>query len=339
MDQLIVETVPAVIDTNFEALHAQLQAEVAKYDIVVTSDTVAEAKRLAAALNKLKAEIARRRKEEVAKASEPVRDFEAKVKLLEGLCEDGRQRIVVQVEQFEAATLKLVRSALAAYLDMAYFGKAVSEEFQTVTLDDLVKLGSITGTGRLTGATAAIVDARVLECQLRQQMVALRLSELENRSYRAGLHAPLTREHIAGFLFESVPDKYDFLLDALIASEKDRQAETIAKAEAAADRNRVSIDTPESIKTDVPPWDQPGLQAAYERKPDPAPELDDFIQADYGDGPAPSGPYWVQVTISLHVRPPRGTPLEKIDARLRAKLAAAGVEDSIQSINYVEYNG
>ena len=188
MDALTVDSVPAVIDTNYEAVRAQLETEIAKYDIVVTVDTVKDAKAMATQLNKLKGEIATRRKEEVAKASEPVRAFEAKVKSLEAMCEDGRQKILSQVAAFEEVTLKVAAEELAKYLAESYAKQGVTDEFQTAKVDDLVKLGALTATGNLTKGAREAVAARVGECQIQQQRTALRLSQLENESHRAGLH-------------------------------------------------------------------------------------------------------------------------------------------------------
>lgn len=90
--ELIIETAPAVIELNYEGFRAYVEQEITKYDVVVTADTVGDAKKLATDLNKKKGEIAAKRKEVVAAASGPVRVFEDQVKALEKMCEDGPRK-------------------------------------------------------------------------------------------------------------------------------------------------------------------------------------------------------------------------------------------------------
>lgn len=333
MDTLTVKTVPAVIDSDYESFRAYLGAEIAKYDIVVTEDTVKEAKVLATKLNKVKGELASKRKAEVAAASEPVRAFEAKVKELEAMCEDGRQRILSQVSAFEAATLMLAEIELKGFLVDCYQSQGVSDEFQTATVDDLVKLGALTGTGKLAKAARESVIARVGECQIKQSRTALRLSELENLSHRAGLHSPLTREHIEGILFEENTDVYNALLARLVGRELDRQAETLAKAEQIRQEEvarQAPAPTPTPYEFDtVPPVDK--ILASP-----PAAEVEQLAPTPAAKPAGVFGNIQVQVCVMLVVEVPRGTSLAAIEAVTRKKLAAAGVEKSISFIRASE---
>lgn len=242
---LIIQTTPAVIDTNYDQIKGQVAAEVAKYgDVVVTGDTLPDAKRMATHLNKLKGEIAKRRKECVSLVSQPIKDFESKVKDLETMCEDGRQKILGQVATFEAETLKRARAELDTYVTEWYEERGIQPEFRAVVVDDLVKLGALTTTGRLAKGTKDALNGRLGACQIKQQRTALRLSQLENESHRAGLHSPLTREHVAGILLNDSDEQYAASLAQLIARELDRQKETLEKAEAA----RVAA---EPVETDM----------------------------------------------------------------------------------------
>lgn len=242
---LIIQTTPAVIDTNYDQIKGQVAAEVAKYgDVVVTGDTLPDAKKMATHLNKLKGEIAKRRKECVSLVSQPIKDFEGKVKALETMCEDGRQKILGQVATFEAETLKRARAELDTYVTEWYEERGIQPEFRAVVVDDLVKLGALTTTGRLAKGTKDALNGRLGACQIKQQRTALRLSQLENESHRAGLHSPLTREHVAGILLNDSDEQYAASLAQLIARELDRQKETLEKAEAA----RVAA---EPVETDM----------------------------------------------------------------------------------------
>ena len=81
-DLIRIEAKPALLSVNFAELEKHLAKELEKYDVVVTGDTVKDAKALATELNATKKIIDTRRKDEVAKASEPVKQFDANMKKL-----------------------------------------------------------------------------------------------------------------------------------------------------------------------------------------------------------------------------------------------------------------
>lgn len=230
--ELIVKTQPPVLDTNYEALKAHLVQELEKYNVVVTADTVKGAKALATELNATKKQLDDRRKLEVAKASEPIKAFDAQMKELVSLCEDGRQKILNQVRNFEAETLAQAERLMLALRDNLYMVLRVETEFQTATVAP--KLASLTGTGKLSRAAMDEVESAVDKCLVLQQRTNLRLSQLENECHRAGLHSPLTREHVEGILFAE-ESKYQDALQGMIIRELDRQAETEKRARAAAE--------------------------------------------------------------------------------------------------------
>lgn len=322
--ELIIETAPAVIELNYEGFRAYVEQEITKYDVVVTADTVGDAKKLATDLNKKKGEIAAKRKEVVAAASGPVRVFEDQVKALEKMCEDGRQKILVQVQKFEADTLKVARAELTAYLEACYAKHRVSGEFQAAKVDDLVKLTALTATKALTKASREAVSARVGECVIKQSRTALRLSELENESHRAGLHSSLTREHVAGILFYDDQD-YHNNLHQLIIRELERQKETLAKAE------KIRIED-EARHVSVAPVPITEPETAQQEEP-PAAEVSPAIQSVEQVVAQPVGPTRrVDVSIILSVDAPVAAPLAAIESALRKKLVAAGIEQSIHSI-------
>jgi len=292
MDALIIEALPAVINTNYEVVRAQLEADLEKYNVVVTADTLKESKALATKLNKVKIEIAIRRKEEIAKVSGPLKEFEAQVKTLESMCEDGRQGILEQVRAFESIRLEHIQRDLDALLQETCKVQGLEKEFQTASIDDLVKLGAFTAGGHLTKGAKDAVLAKVGECLLRQSRTSLRISELENESHRCGLHSPLTREHIAGFLFEDNDEDYKHNLAALIARELERQTETIAKAEEQAARDKAAGEL---------------LAEAAQKKQD---ELDKLAELDVGrtEIEADRAPLTRQSQIDEQIRPSPGEP-------------------------------
>lgn len=320
MDTLTVETMPAQISTNYDAIKTQLAEKLAKYDLVVTADTVKDAKSLATEINKLKGEIAKRRKEEVAKVSEPVKAFEAQVKGLESMCEDGRQKLLSQVKAYESETLVLVQKLLAEHLAERYEAEKIKPEFRTAVIMDLVKLGAVTSTGKLAKAARDGVELKVSQCGSKQDRTDLRLSRLENESHKAGLHSPLERAHIAGFLFEEDEEKYSNHLASLLEREMDRQSETLRKAEEqkAADVAAVAEQQEPAVVESAP-------------EPTPAPTQKPAPIASTGQGKKK-----VRLVVTIEVDVPTRAPISAVETQLRKAMAAAGIEKSILGIAAVE---
>lgn len=354
MDTLNITAHPAVITANYDAVKASLASEIEQYDIVVTADTVKDAKKLAADLNKVKAEIAARRKEIVDVSVGPIKEFETRVKELEAMCTEGRKKIVDQVKVFEDEQIVVVEKLILDYLEECYTSSAVHDEFRTATVGDLFKLSAITATGNLTKATKDAVESRVGRCLMAMTKTALRLSELATQSLQAGLHSPLVREHVEGILFGDDDDAYQASLDALIKRELTRQEETLAAARLkdaieapkedglspeqvsnmAAEGFGIENLTDDSITAFEPP--EPATQP--EEPPlDNPPTMKGMGTINKALDQAPpavaqDGKVTFRMSIHLEVHAPQGATAERVEAALRKKLAAAGVEKSVTGI-------
>lgn len=227
MQELIaVESRPAVLDVNFQEMKAHLQRELKKYDVVVTHDTVGDAKKLATELNQTANVIDQRRKDEVAQVSEPIRAFDANMRELVTLCKDGRQKILDQVKRFEDEARRRVSDLLHVHRDRLWAEYKVQPEFRNANYDDLVLLTSMTAKGNLAKSAADKLEAYVRDDKEVQDRTGMRLLELENRSYKAGLSAPLTRDHVHRFL-QADDETYERellrILDAEILREEQAQ--------------------------------------------------------------------------------------------------------------------
>lgn len=334
--QLTVRTEPAVIEANFDALEKQLAKELENYNFVVTMDTVKDSKSRATELNKLKGEIDTKRKEVVGAASEPIKLFDARAKKLTGMCEEVRQGILEQVKRFEQNTLDLARHLLSDYLEALYEKNGIREEFQTAEIGDLVKLTAVTKNEMLTKASREAVESRASQCMTAQQRVDLRLSQLENECYRAGLHSPLSREHVEGFLFAD-DDRYQHALEAVIKRELDRQAETERRAQEAAKRQQEE----EARKTQQEAERNAKQEAETAQKPEAASEAAAPAQSEAEPAAAepapitkPAAPGQVSVTVNCTfvVEVPATVTDDAVVSSLRKKLEQAGIKDSIHSI-------
>lgn len=277
-----VSATPAAIAFNYEETRSWLEGELKQYDVVVTADTLADCKKLAAELNKLAAEISKRRRDAVAEVSAPIKLFEDQAKSLEQMCKEGRQKLLDQVQVFEDETKAKAKAALEAARSAMWAEQEVADEFRRTQIDDLVKLSTLTKTGKLSATAKQELLIRVNSDLKLQQQTQIRLHLLENDSYRAGLAAPLARAHVETFLFAS-DEEYGQRLQAMIASELERQkvaeersrkrfeeeqrrAEEDQQRKADADRRRVEAEHQAQQQT-VQPEHQPSAPQQYENEP------------------------------------------------------------------------
>lgn len=240
LPEVQVKFTPAVIEVNFDDLKTALTAQVEEQsNTVVTADNLVACKKLMADMNKTGGAIKAARIDYAKKAGINIAAFEVSMKELEAISAAGVAKIKEQAARFEAETLATIKNLLGETLGREWDALNVSPEYRTANINDLVLLGSITSTGKLTGKVANDIKSRALDNKGAENAIKLRLSELENLSYRAGLKAPLTRAHVEVFLF--APDaEYSQRLDAMLQSEVQRQqhAEAQLRAQMAAEQQR-----------------------------------------------------------------------------------------------------
>lgn len=340
-DLITITNKPALLEVNFEELKASLEKDLEKYRIVVTAETVADAKKLATELRKTKKVIDDRRKSEVAKATEPVKAFDSSMKELVGMVETGVGEIQEQVNRFEDDRRSEARRLLEHARDELWFDLEVDREFRSAEYVDLVILSALTTKGHLTAKVRSELRARVQEDKALQDQTARRLLELENESYKAGLVSPLTRDHVAHFLFET-EDKYRLELDRILGAEIKRQeeaerrererleaeqrrkereeAERKAKAEAAElERQRQEEELQRQAETAT--IEQNGHQGDREQYQEP--------QANGHGTPAtpdPDATEWVKIECVFRIPVPTTASNKAIEDKLRAMMAAAGFQ-------------
>lgn len=219
---IVVESTPALLSVNFEEAQKHLAAKLEKYNVVVTQDTVKDAKALVTELNKLKKEISDKRKAVVAQVSEPVKAFDAQMKELEAMCSNGGQALKDQVAKFENELKATAMEMCSSYLEATWEKLEVQPPYRSARVDDLVNLSTLTAKGNLTGKVQSAIESRVMANKALQDQTNMRLLKLENESYKAGLSAPLTRTHVEAFLFED-DELYQSKLATLFAGELERE--------------------------------------------------------------------------------------------------------------------
>ena len=222
---------PVVLTDNFDQVRSHFVEQLKAYDLVVTSDTLADAKKLCTELNKMATEVKGRGKAVSSEASTPIDAFNAQVKELAQLLLDARTKLKEQCDAFENETRAKALEVLQAYLTEQVAVKGIQPEFQRAKVDDLANLSTLTSTGKLSAKAKTEVDNRIQACLNMQTQTEMRLLKLENESYKAGLAAPLERRHVEPFLFSPEPD-YQQQLASLLQAEAEREA----KAREAADQ-------------------------------------------------------------------------------------------------------
>lgn len=232
-----IKTLPE-LSGNFDEVRAYFVEELKKYDVVVTLETLPDAKKLATELNKAATEVKSRGKVVSNEAAAPIKLFDDRVKELAQLLLDARTKLTEQVKTFEDETRAKALAALQAYLVERGAAKGVRPQFQRATVEDIVRLDTLTKIGNLSGKAKAEVDARIAADLALQQQTDMRLVMLENESLKAGLAAPLTQNHVELFLCEP-DDVYKMRLAHLFEAELQREVKARAAAEQrAADEQR-----------------------------------------------------------------------------------------------------
>lgn len=314
-DLIKIESKPALLNVNFETVKKHLEGEIKKYDIVVTADTVKDARSLAAELNKRKKEFSDKRKEVVAEVSKPIKEFENLFKDLEQICTDGRTRIVDQISKFDDETKKKVLELLKEERETLWKLLSVKEEFQKAQVDDLAIVSNLNSKGeKLTGGAINKVEDRVNSDKRLQDQTEMRLLKLENESYKAGLSAPLTRTHVVAFLFDE-EEPYQQKLAALFESELQRE-------EVAKQAMRKKLEDETAAKPEPAPVTEIRRPSLHHVAAEPAKQVE----------PDASGKVELLVTCNFLVKVSASVEDESVESELRKVMARAGIT-SLSSVS------
>lgn len=236
-----------ILNFDYEKIRTELEKELKQYDVVVTGDTVKGAKELATKLNKVAGVIDDKRKSMVAEASEPIKTFDAKMKELVQLCKDGRQKILDQVQGFEDKTLDLCRALLKEELAALAEKFKLLPEYNDISIEGLALISHVTDSGKLAKAARDKLEGLVLARVEVQVTTEKRLHELETRSYREGLAAPLTKAHVRAFLFAE-DEEYERQLSELFKIELQRQQDTEARLRTKVERETKTTAAPRQVE-------------------------------------------------------------------------------------------
>jgi len=137
----------------------------------------------------------------------------------------NRTHLINQFAEMREKKLANIKLVLETELATLWDNKGVSVEFQDSTgFDDLIKLSAITPKGSITATAKKALDAIASNNLTRQIVINNRIIEIENRSLRAEINPPLTKNHLGDALYAN--DKtFNHTLDQLVNTEIDRRKE------------------------------------------------------------------------------------------------------------------
>ncbi len=229
---LNVESSLPKITTNFDAIKQSLQVQLSKYDLIVQEDDVKVAKKAATKINKVKNSIATIRKDKVNELSKPINDFISDAKELEHMCEETRQKLLIQVSKFEDKKREECLALLKDELILQYEKLNLKEEFQNIDVSDLAIISNL-NKGGISKKAKDEIESRVLKNLEFQKTIETRLLELKGYCLEKGLQAPLTKENVELFLYsdnKTYVSKLDKLIDSEISRLKKMQKDIEDKA-------------------------------------------------------------------------------------------------------------
>lgn len=234
MNELIITASPIDITGNFEEIKTELIENLKTFEIAVTDENLAEAKKMATDLNKLAKQIDDVRKAKATEFKAPVVAFEAKVKELTTLILNGRAKIIEQTEVYENKIRELCKKLLTEELTRLYEALAVSPEYRTANIDKLAISSNLTGNMKLTKKAADAVLEMVQADKNVQDTVNSRIANLESICKRAGLEPAINPDAIMAFVREPeaiYTDKLNRMIDTEISRQKAIEARMKAEAE------------------------------------------------------------------------------------------------------------
>lgn len=320
-----IKTVPASIVFDYGSVKALVVAHLERYqNIVLTEDDFKEGKDLIKEINSTRKALEDARKSEVAKASEPIKAFEANIKELVALHDELKKSLQVQIEKFEAEKKEEIRAAIAELQQSEWAAQGVRAEFQNSQTNHLVLLGSFTAGGKLTAKAQGEVKQLVSNDKALQQQTDLRLSQLETLCYKAGLAAPLNKSHVSHFLLDDEVT-YQTKLNALLVGELEREKEAVAfrkaqelKAQEQAELNK-QLEQQHKQQQETQPVERPSEQLVEQQpvaQAIPAQQEQPIVQNEQSTR--------VTVTVSFTLDIPVFLGNEAIAKQLDTKLKSSG---------------
>lgn len=328
--------VPAKVNTNVEAVRRALEVELEKYDVVVTADTLTDARKLAADVNKLKSAINSRRKALLEELSAPANAVDTQLRDLMKRCDEGRARLTSQIALFDKQQAERAHEKAREELSKLYREHGTTADFCTGNPSTWAKASALTKTGKLTAAVRKEIEAVVKADTERQDQYHARIADLARMSELYKISTPLTKSDVEHILKIESAVEYNERVHEIL---KRTAAREKAAAEAADAKLREEMTKSEQAPADDRVHDQQAeavraIEDAVSSQEAKESEQQDRLEAlkrefdaheveeptDRGDGRVP-----VQVTCTFDTRVTPGISAEAIERELRKVMGRAGI--------------
>lgn len=183
------------IKANMDEVKKGIAEDMAKYDIVVTADTVKDTKKVMADINKQKAEFKTTCKEFINEVSQPINAFKSSQKEIESLFDDARSNLDIQVKRYEQGVLDLAESLLIEYVKEKSVEKEINPDL--IEYKDLILLGTVTQSGNMSSGAKEKIDARIMAVETEILKAKLEAEEKAKRDREIAEHARIEAERRA----------------------------------------------------------------------------------------------------------------------------------------------
>ena len=179
---LVLKSNFEVIECNFDDLEAKLREKIQNdYNLVVTEDTVKEAKNTRAEINKGKKALEQIWRDKKNELEAPIKALNDRAKQVFALCDDAVKSIDAQIVQFEAKKRELAVSLCEEYKNKLCAERGIPAE--SVYCGSLNNLGYVTEKGLLSSQGKQVVEnlvnAKALEIQEQKQRELEKQLEVE----------------------------------------------------------------------------------------------------------------------------------------------------------------
>ena len=233
MELIILEETRKIVEFNktFEQLKGEVVERLKedKYNSIVTMENFKAMKETSQELGKIAKQISDFRILKVKEESTEIQSFEKNFKEITQIVKAKQDTIKVGLDVFEEQTRQQVKAVCKEYLEEQIELAALRSDFADINIEDMTLTGYMTAKGLISTKGKIEIESRVNFKLALQNKIDLRLSNLENVCFRAGIE-PLSKEHIQGFLFDEDAN-YDFKLNNLIETETKRNEAARAKIE------------------------------------------------------------------------------------------------------------
>lgn len=218
------------ISSNMYELAKSIQNDIKeKFDVIVTEDSLPEAKKLMANVNKEKDDFKKKYKEFKNEVLAPLVPLDITAKEIEGYFDTARAALDNQVKNFEKGKLESIKVIVEKYRDDACLDANITPE--SITVNDLVILSAVNVNSKgytIAKKTSDTIDQRIQAVELQIAKAKLEAEEKAKRDREIAENArreaeERARVREAELLAKAEREKQEALLKAEQRAEKEKE--------------------------------------------------------------------------------------------------------------------